>query len=119
MSIRTVLLIGAECDGDCEFQDSVRKTGARLMVALSVEEGIVRLASEQIDEVLIHQDCVGFGNILPSEIESRYPNKPQSLVCQECSRKALIPFGSNAFSEGSLTANYFLYTKNLVGEVDS
>jgi hypothetical protein len=120
MSTRTVLLIGAECEENCEFQDSVRKTGACLRVALSAEEAVEMLASEEIDEVLIHQDCVGFGNILASEIESRYRNKPQSLVCQECTRNALVPFGSKAFSSVSrLTGNYLLYTKSPTDEAES
>ena len=125
MNTPTILLIGATCDGNCSFQDSVRKAGAQLLVALNTESAADILSSTRVDGVLIHQDNVGFGEMIASEVQTRWPDKPQTMVCQECTKQPLVPFGDEAFtslkalSDQQRSGSYLLYSsEGLLSQVE-
>lgn len=125
----TIPLIGAPCDGNCSFQDSVRNAGAQLLIALNNESAMEILSSTEVDGVLIHQDNVGFGEMIASEVQTRWPDKPQTMVCQECIKQPLVPFGGEAFSglkelsDQQRSGSYLLYSSegllsHVEGKVD-
>ena len=125
MDTRIILMIGAPCDGNCAFLNSVRKAGAQVLVALSAENAVELLSSQRIDGVLIHQDNVGFGNMIAAEVQAHWPEKPQGMVCQDCVKQPLVPFGAEAFTgfkplgEQQKAGSYLLYSsEGLLAEIE-